>query len=450
MSASGPETKLSMKNPIDQVQAPRPPQTPAVSNDLAVKRSLRILQRLTGSEQPSDFAVRFWDGTVWECERLPRFTLILQHAGAVRKMFWPPGDLAVGEAYIYDDIDVEGDAQAFFAFLKNLSEKRRSRRERLVLAWHLLRLPATQKKRAGRQPAQLTGPQHSPDRDRTAISYHYDVSNEFFALWLDSRMIYSCAYFQDGDEDLETAQEGKLDYLCRKLRLKPGERLLDIGCGWGGLVIHAVKHYGVEAVGITLSQRQVELANERIRQAGIAADARVEYLDYRQIDQPEAFDKLVSVGMFEHVGEKKLPEYFQQAWRLLRPGGVFLNHGIALGGPRPRRTAFARRYVFPDGEIVPLTTTLLSAASVGFEIRDVESLREHYALTLKHWIERLESHHEEACQATHESTYRTWRLYMAGAAEGFECGVYNIYQTMLVKPDQGRSGLPLTRADWYA
>jgi cyclopropane-fatty-acyl-phospholipid synthase len=441
-----------MKNSIDQAKTPAPRLKQAADKHPEVQQSLRILQRLTGYAHPPDFAVRFWDGSVWEPEgeNHLRFTLILQHAGALRKMFWPPNDLSVGEAYIYDDIDVEGDIQAFFAFLKQLGERKRSRLQRLALAWHLFRLPAVRSHRAGRQAAQLTGAQHSPDRDRSAISYHYDVSNAFFALWLDSRMIYSCAYFHDADEGLEIAQERKLDYICRKLRLKRGERLLDIGCGWGGLVIHAVQHYGVKAVGITLSRRQVDLANERIRQAGIAVNARVEYLDYRQIDQPEAFDKLVSVGMFEHVGEKKLAEYFQQAWRLLRPGGVFLNHGIALGGPRPGRTAFARRYVFPDGDIVPLTTTLPIVASVGFEIRDVESLREHYALTLSRWIERLEAHHEEACQATDEATYRTWRLYMAGAAEGFQGGVYNIYQTLLVKPDHGRSGLSLTRADWYA
>jgi cyclopropane-fatty-acyl-phospholipid synthase len=423
----------------------------AVTTDSDLQQCLQVLQRLTGRKHPPDFAVRFWDGTAWEPENgtPPRFILVLQHPGALRKMLWPPSDLGIGEAFIYDDIDVQGDIHAFFAFLKQFGESKRNLAEKLTLAWKLFRLPASERPRAGRQAARLTGMQHSPDRDRRAISYHYDVSNKFFALWLDSRMIYSCAYFQSADEDLETAQERKLDYLCRKLRLRRGERLLDIGCGWGGLVIHAVQHYGVQALGITLSRRQVELANERIRQAGLADNARVELLDYRQVGPPEAFDKLVSVGMIEHVGQKKLTEYFRQAWRLLRPGGVFLNHGIALGGPRPSRTTFARRYVFPDGEIVPLTTSLLSATSCGFEIRDVESLREHYALTLARWVERLEARHDKARQATDEATYRTLPLYMAGASEGFQSGIYNIYQTLLVKPDHGRSGLPLTRADWY-
>jgi cyclopropane-fatty-acyl-phospholipid synthase len=442
-----------MNNPRDFADAPAAQRTQTVGQDLAVQKSLKVLESLTSSCHPRDFAVRFWDGTVWEPETgdHPRFTLVLQHPGALRKMFWPPNDLTLGEAYIYDDFDIEGDIHAFFTYFKGLKGRKRGLRERLGLAWSLFRLPASHRARLGHQPAQLRGAQHSKNRDRQAISYHYDVSNKFFALWLDSRMTYSCAYFHSADEDLETAQERKLDYICRKLRLKRGERLLDIGCGWGGLVIHAVKQYGVRAVGITLSRPQAELANERIRQAGLEADARVEYLDYREIEPPEAFHKLVSVGMFEHVGKKKLGEYFRQAWRLLRPGGVFLNHGIALGGSAlPHRTTFARRYVFPDGELVPLRTTLAIAEETGFEIRDVESLREHYALTLACWLNALEAHHEEARQATDEATYRTWRIYMAGAAEGFRNGIYNIYQTLLVKPNLGHSGLPLTRADWYA
>ena len=367
-------------------------------------------------------------------------------------MFWPPNDLALGEAYIYDDFNVEGDIHAFFAFLKGLKLHTRGRLEKLSLAWRLFRLPKSAKPRLGRQPAQLSGTKHSQSRDRQAISYHYDTSNEVFALWLDSRLTYSCAYFADPDDDLEKAQERKLDYICRKLRVQRDERLLDIGCGWGGLVIHAAKHYGAKAVGITLSRRQSELANQRIQEAGLAAQARVELLDYRQIEPSEEFDKVVSVGMFEHVGKNKLPEYFYRAWRHLRPGGIFLNHGIALGGsePPPRRTTFARRYVFPDGELVPLAVTVSVAESVGFEIRDVESLREHYALTLGHWLRRLEEHQDEARRLTDDVTYRIWRLYMAGAAHGFRTGVYNIYQTLLAKPDHGVAGLPLTRADWYA
>jgi cyclopropane-fatty-acyl-phospholipid synthase len=278
------------------------------------------------------------------------------------------------------------------------------------------------------------------------------VSNEFYALWLDRRMVYSCAYFIDPEEDLEAAQERKLDYLCRKLRLRPGERLLDIGCGWGGLVIHAAQHYGVEALGITLSRPQVDLANERIREAGLSHCCRVEMCDYRDVDEPAGFDKLVSVGMFEHVGEGLLPLYFRQAWRLLRPGGAFLNHGIARRATDslPKGPTFSDRYVFPDGELVPIHISLQHAEANHFEVRDVESLREHYALTLRHWVRRLEARHEQVLEVVDEPTYRVWRLFMSGSAYGFSVGRINVYQALLVKPDGGRSGLPLTRADWYA
>ena len=283
------------------------------------------------------------------------------------------------------------------------------------------------------------------------MTYHYDVSNEFYALWLDEQMVYSCAYFATADEDLDTAQTRKLDYLCRKLRLRPGERLLDIGCGWGGLVIHAARKYGVDALGITLSKNQATLANERIERAGLQKRCRVEVRDYRDLNETGGFEKIVSVGMFEHVGESQLPLYFQQAWQLLRPGGVFLNHGIANRpiDPNPKGPTFKNRYVFPDGELVPINVTLRFAEEAGFEVRDVESLREHYVLTLRHWARRLELHREEALQVVDEPTYRVWRLFLPGSAYGFAAGLLNVFQAVLLKPDEGRSGLPLTRADWY-
>jgi cyclopropane-fatty-acyl-phospholipid synthase len=230
----------------------------------------------------------------------------------------------------------------------------------------------------------------------------------------------------------------------------PGDRLLDIGCGWGGLCLYAARQYGVDALGITLSRRQVELAREHIRQAGLQDRCRVEYQDYREVTG--TFDKLVSVGMFEHVGGKMLPVYFRQVHALLRPGGAFLNHGVALSGweRKPRGQAFSQRYVFPDGELKPIHVTLKAAEQAGLEVRDVESLREHYALTLKNWVSRLEAHADKAKRLTDETTYRIWRLYMAGSADGFRSARSNIYQTLLVKPDRGASGLPLTRTDWYA
>jgi cyclopropane-fatty-acyl-phospholipid synthase len=427
------------------------------TDDRALRTSLSFLKDILGGYEPRDFAVRFWDGTVWEAEpgQPARFTLVLKHAGALRCMFWPPGELSLAEAYIHDDFDVEGRIEAVFPLADHLLERRRSVTGRLLHGRRLLSLPHASRgdrPQAGREAARFGGRRHSRGRDRLAVTYHYDVPGEFYALWLDERMVYSCAYFATPEEDLDAAQERKLDYICRKLRLQGGERLLDIGCGWGGLLIHAARRYGVEALGITLSEPQAELANERIRNAGLTGRCRVEVRDYREIDDPGGFDKVVSVGMFEHVGEALLPEYFRRAYRLLRPGGVFLNHGIArnIGVPARRGPSFVSRYVFPDGELVPISTTVRVAESGGFEVRDVESLREHYALTLRHWVRRLEASAEEARRITDETTYRVWRLYMSGSAHGFTRGGLNIYQTLLSKPDHGRSGLPLTRADWYA
>lgn len=425
----------------------------AQSSDQATGNSLSFLHQLLGDYHPRDFAVRLWNDVTWEAEagQPTRFTLVLQHPGALRRMFWPPDEVSFGEAYIYDDCDIEGDLGGVLPLAEYLSARKPGLTERLRLMRLLFRLPSEARPRDGRGAAQLSGRPHSIARDRQAIAYHYNVSNDFFALWLDQRMVYSCAYFASPAEDLDTAQERKLDYLCRKLRLRRNEQLLDIGCGWGGLIIHAAKNYGVRAHGITLSEPQAALARERIRQAGLSDRCRAEVCDYRQLDRPEAYDKLVSVGMFEHVGEALLPAYFNQAWRLLRPGGVFLNHGIARSGagPLPRGHSFVDRYIFPDGELVPVSTTVRVAEECGFEVRDVENLREHYALTLRHWAERLEAHHDEVCRLTDETTYRIWRL-MCSSAEGFERGQLSLCQTLLSRPDQGRSRLPLTRADWYA
>lgn len=422
--------------------------------DKTASHSLAFLQALLGDYHPRNFEVRLWEGSRWPAETdPPRFTLVLKHPGALRRMFQnPTSDLSLGEAYIYDDFDVEGDIEAAFPVADYLMSLDWGLATRLRLGWELLHLPGSREHGgAGRQAATLSGEPHSLERDRQAVTYHYDVPGDFYALWLDRRMVYSCAYFAEPGEDLDTAQERKLDYLCRKLRLRPGERLLDIGCGWGGLVIQAAQRYGAQALGITLSRPQAELANTRIQQAGLGDRCQVEVCDYRELKEPGAFDKLVSVGMFEHVGEALLAAYFQQAWRLLRPGGAFLNHGIARRATDPlsKDPTFSDRYVFPDGELVTISATLHHAEETGFEVRDVESLREHYALTLHHWVCRLEAHHQQALAVVDEPTYRVWRLFMSGSAYGFSAGRTNVYQALLIKPDAGKSGLPLTRADWY-
>jgi cyclopropane-fatty-acyl-phospholipid synthase len=271
-------------------------------------------------------------------------------------------------------------------------------------------------------------------------------------------MVYSCAYFKSPSDPLDIAQEQKLDYICRKLRLRAGQRLLDIGCGWGALVIHAAKHFGVHAEGITLSESQAEWARSRILESGLENKAKIELRDYREIAAKgaEFFDAIVSIGMAEHVGRERLPDYFATAHRALKPGGVFLNQAIGKdiiarpGEPEGFGGSFIEEYVFPDGDIPPLPILLRAAESSGFEIRDVENLREHYALTLRHWLRRLESHHDEELRFVDEATYRVWRLYIAGSAHGFRSGHIAVYQTLLAKlGPSGQTHLPLTRDDWY-
>jgi cyclopropane-fatty-acyl-phospholipid synthase len=410
------------------------------------------IARLLTDYPRCNFQVRLWDGTILGAEQ-PRFTVVVKQPAALREMFFSPTELSLGESYIFDDLDIEGDIEGALDLADYLlASGDHAVPQGLHHAAALLKFPARRETRKEYEKAVPSGWLHSKSRDRQAISFHYDLPPEFFAAWLDRRMVYSCAYFAGAEEsDLDAAQCRKLDYICRKLRLRRGDHLLDIGCGWGALLLHAAARYGAQVLGITLSIRQAEVARQRIRDAGLNDYCRVEVCDYRDLEPGRQFDKIVSVGMFEHVGEKQLPEYFSRAWQLLRPGGVLLNSGISDSVTNHRQgPSFIDRYVFPDGELVPLNRSLSAAEECGFEVRDVENLREHYALTLHHWVERLEAHADEARRLTDETTYRIWRLYMAASAHRFRSARLNLYHTLLAKPLEGESGLPWTRADWYS
>jgi cyclopropane-fatty-acyl-phospholipid synthase len=297
---------------------------------------------------------------------------------------------------------------------------------------------------------------HTRQADRKAISSHYDVSNEFYALWLDPRRVYSCAYFKNPDDSLETAQAQKLDHICRKLMLKSGERFLDIGCGWGGLILWAAENYGVSSVGITISQNQFDYVTEYVRSHGLTGKVEVRLMDYRDLPDSEPFDKIASVGMFEHVGVRNLPVYFRKINRLLKPGGLVMNHGITsvtfddqTMDEENRR--FIDKYVFPDGELTHISKVLEIMSREGLECCDVENLRSHYAKTLWHWVDRLETQHERALAIVGEKKYRIWRVYMAGFAIAFERNWDALHQVLAGKPNEdGQPAYPLTRDYMYS
>lgn len=406
-----------------------------------------VLQRIFGGRLP--FPVRLWDGQVLEESSDVGCTLLVNHPGALRAAFRPPVDLNAGRAFAAGLLDVEGDIEAAIDALFSAAS-RLSALHLMQLGALLRRLPSVTLPNL--REARLRGKRHSIERDRAAIGFHYDQPVEFYETFLDRNLVYSCAYFEEGVQTLDDAQVSKMDYILRKLRLQPGETLLDIGCGWGSLVVRAAQRFGARVLGVTLSRRQYEEAQRRIARAGVAGRARVEFLDYRKVAQAP-FDKIVSVGMFEHVGREKLAEYFRKAYALLRPGGLFLNHGIAnqhAGNGDGRATGFMERFIFPDGELVRISEALQFAEAAGFEVRDVENLREHYMRTLRAWVANIERNKSRAIEAAGEQSYNAWRLYMAGSAQGFRVGRMGLFQSLLAKPrPDGSVELPATRRDLY-
>lgn len=433
--------------------APSPPGALA-SADADAAQTLRILNALCEGYKGS-LAVRLWTGETWQPNSgAPAFTVVLKHGGALRAMFWPFDKMGLGEAYVFDDFDIEGDVFAFTGWLKHMVKLRETRSlwSKLRLLRGLSKLP---KRCNPRDPAKIGRPvkgDHSQANDRAAISFAYDLSNEFYALWLDERMLYTCAYFTSPDESLEAAQLRKIDFICKKLRLKPDEKFVDFGCGWGGLAIHAAKHYGAQVTGVTLAGEQAKWCEQAIDRAGVRDRVKIVYCDYRDFKAPGEFDKASSVGMGEHIGGKNLPTFFNKVYECLRPGGAYLHHGIHLRPhtPFPLWTAFARKYVFPNGELHSILPLQDAATRAGFELRDLENIRESYILTLENWVKRLEVNHDAVVKLVGEASYRVFRIYMAGATLGFKSGVYSLNQLLLSKPDDGSARVPLGRLDWYA
>jgi cyclopropane-fatty-acyl-phospholipid synthase len=426
--------------------------------DLA-QRLITLAEQALGTRAP--VRVRAWDGSEAGPSAAP--VLVVRDRQALRRLLWRPGRLGLARAWVAGELDVEGDLYQALDLLVGLAWERDDSRGVI----DLLRDPATY--RLGRELIALAGPglapppppeevrrrtgvMHSPRRDRAAISHHYDVGNEFYERVLGPSMVYSCAYWESPDATLEDAQRAKLDLICRKLSLRPGQRLLDVGCGWASLALHAAQHYGIQVTGVTLSTEQAAHGRKWVADAGLTDEVDIRVQDYRMVDDGP-YDAIASVGMAEHVGRDSYREYAAALLKLLRPGGRLLNHQISR---RPladedtyRIDDFIDRYVFPDGELVPVGTTVSVLEQEGFEVRDVEALREHYALTLRQWVANLETHWKEAVALASPGRARVWRLYMAASALSFEQNRIGVNQILAVRPrPSGASGMPPTREAW--
>lgn len=408
-------------------------------------RRRRLLADLFRDYGGPPFSIRLWNGWQWASSpgEKPAFTVVIEAPNALTSLMTEQNEIALGEAFIRRDIDVEGDIFSVFFVAEYLINRPKGLLQRTA---ELIARSVMNSKRW-----LSSGFQHSKARDRASISYHYDQPVEFFRPWLGSTLAYSCAYFRSPQDSLDLAQWQKLELICQKLRLQPLERFLDVGCGWGSLVLRAAGKYHAHAHGITLSRIQAQVTQERIKNAELCQRSSVELRDYRDCNHlAESFDKIASVGMFEHVGLKNLPEYFRTIRGLLRPGGTFLNHGIARSPLSPvHKNSFIDRYVFPDGHLVTLSEAMRAAEDAGLEVRDVENLREHYELTLRRWVEGLRQNEQALRNQVSDTTYRIWLLYMAGSAAAFRRGDIAVYQVLLSRPNRGQSELPLTREDWY-
>jgi cyclopropane-fatty-acyl-phospholipid synthase len=424
----------------------------------------KILEHL--SEQlDAPLSVRLWDGAqipLGHNAESP-FLVAISGPGVISSLLKRPTLENFVRHYACGNIDVEGGDLVAFGDAARIphSKSRWKNVNKKLLLWHALPFllaPAEKPAVAHEYSGSNNGVPRDGDRnDQDYIQFHYDLGNEFYRLFLDSEMQYSCGYFTDWNNSLEQAQHDKLEMICRKLRLKPGESLLDIGCGWGGLICHAAQVYGVRAHGVTLSQEQYDFARDKIDRLGLGDRVRVELRDYTTLDG--TYDKIASIGMFEHVGIANLPAYFQKISSLLRDRGILLNHGIARGAKKTKKAFHKRRpehrliakYIFPGGELDHIGHTLETMEASRFEVHDVEGWREHYALTARHWCRRLSARREEAVRLVGAEKYRLWVAYLAGVSFSFADGSLRIFQVVASKhAAKGLAELPPTRRDLYA
>ena len=404
-----------------------------------------IFDSLFNEYEGPAFAIRLWDAWSWSSANgaKPSCTIVMRNPQALQTLIASPNEITLGEAFIQGGLEIEGDIFSVFPVAEHLFNRPRPLHQKLR--------ESSARTLFGVGQWLHHGAKHSPRRDHASIAYHYDQPVAFFEPWLGPSLAYSCAYFRNAEDPLDLAQQQKLELICRKLRLQPLERFLDIGCGWGSLVLHAARNYHAHAQGITLSKEQEQVARRRIEQTRLAPRCAVKLRDYRESNGiAHAFDKIASVGMFEHVGQKNLPQYFSTVRRLLRPGGVFLNHGItrAYSSLTPK-ASFIDRYVFPDGQLVTLSQVLEAAEAEGLEVRDVENLRGHYELTLRHWVKGMQQNSATLLRLVSEETYRIWLLYMAGSAAAFHRGDIAVHQILFHRLSHSGGQFPLTREDWY-
>ncbi len=401
---------------------------------------------LLGGDLP--LGIRGYDGS-YAGPAAPPVTVVIRSRDAIRRILSAPGELGMARAFVAGDIAVDGDIYAALDALRDGLDDAFSHPRSWGALARLARGAGGLRHRPVPPPEEvrLHGRRHSTSRDAAAIAHHYDVSGDFYRLFLGPTMTYSCAVWDDPSAGLDAAQEAKYDLICRKLGLVGGMRLLDVGCGWGGMAMHAARHFGVRAVGVTLSREQAERARQRVEEAGLADRVEIRQADYREVDDGP-YEAISSIGMFEHVGEAQLGTYFSRMYGLLAPQGRLLNHGISRPAGRGGipRNSFLQRYVFPDGELEEIGTVVSAIQHAGLEVRHVENLREHYALTLRAWVRNLEASYAEAERLAGEGRARVWRLYLAASAIGFEKGEIEVHQTLAVRATAGTSGVPLRPA----